>query len=134
MTSYILKNNNKEKKVLLLEEIQSYEFKPKNTYKWVKKVTICDPDMINLILEKKIKREYEKMLKLIYDLISAGETSSDDVLVAYTELDRIKEYLLSLQDKGLKVEVVEKYLKKLYILNEEVKKIPVYSYEKGKGR
>lgn len=138
MTSYILKNNKKSKDVLLFEEKESYSFTPKKTYKWVKKVTILDTEMLSKVWENKINKEYEKLLKLIYSLISEDDTTSGDVLIAYTEIDRIKKYLLSLKEKGLKKEIIEKYLKKLYILELELKKVHVMELteeiEMGKGR
>ena len=56
--------------------------------------------------------------------------------MAYTEINRIKEYLLSLRKKGLKKEILEKYVKKLYILELELKKVHVMELteEIGKGR
>ena len=138
MTSYILKNNKKSKDVLLFEEKESYSFTPKKTYKWVKKVTILDTEMLSKVWENKINKEYEKLLKLIYSLISEEDTTSGDVLIAYTEIDRIKKYLLSLKEKGLKKEIIEKYLKQLYILELELKKVHVMELteeiEMGKGR
>lgn len=138
MTSYILKNNKKSKDVLLFEEKESYSFTPKKTYKWVKKVTILDTEMLSMVWENKINKEYEKLLKLIYSLISEEDTTSGDVLIAYTEIDRIKKYLVSLKEKGLKKEIIEKYLKKLYILELELKKVHVMELteeiEMGKGR
>lgn len=138
MTSYILKNNKKSKDVLLFEEKESYSFTPKKIYKWVKKVTILDTEMLSKVWENKINKEYEKLLKLIYSLISEEDTTSGDVLIAYTEIDRIKKYLVSLKEKGLKKEIIEKYLKKLYILELELKKVHVMELteeiEMGKGR
>ena len=138
MTSYILKNNKKEKDILLFEEKESYSFTPKKSYKWVKKVTVLDTDMLSKVWENKVSHEYEKLLKLVYALISNDDTTSGDVLVAYTEIERIKNYLLSLAEKGLKKEIIEKYLKKLYILEHELKKVHVLELteeiEMGKGR
>lgn len=138
MTSYILKNNKKSKDILLFEEKESYSFTPKKTYKWVKKVTILDTEMLSEVWENKINKEYEKLLKLIYSLISEEDATSGDVLIAYTEIERIKKYLISLREKGLKKEIIEKYLKKLYILELELKKVHVMELteeiEMGKGR
>ena len=138
MTSYILKNNKEEKDILLFEEKESYSFTPKKSYKWVKKVTVLDTDMLSKVWENKISHEYEKLLKLVYALISNDDTTSGDVLVANTEIERIKNYLLSLAEKGLKKEIIEKYLKKLYILEHELKKVHVLELteeiEMGKGR
>lgn len=138
MTSYILKNNKKDKDILLFEEKNSYSFTPKKTYKWVKKVTILDTEMLSRVWENKISKEYTKLLKLIYVIASSDDTTSGDVLIAYTEIERIKGYLLSLKEKGLKEEIIKKYLKKLYILELELKKVHVMELteeiEMGKGR
>ena len=136
MSSYILKNNKEEHKVLLYQEKASYTFSPKKGYNEVKKMTILDPNMLNTLWEHKIDKEYSKLLKLIYSLVSNDDTTSTDVLIAYTEIERIKEYLLTLKNKGLKKELLDKYLKKLYILELELKKIHVMELteEIGKGR
>ena len=136
MSSYILKNNKEEHKVLLYQEKASYTFSPKKGYYEVKKITILDPNMLNTLWEHKIDKEYSKLLKLIYSLVSNDDTTSTDVLIAYTEIERIKEYLLTLKNKGLKKELLDKYLKKLYILELELKKIHVMELteEIGKGR
>lgn len=136
MSSYILKNNKEEHKILLYQEKASYTFSPKKGYNEVKKITILDPNMLNTLWEHKIDKEYSKLLKLIYSLVSNDDTTSTDVLIAYTEIERIKEYLLTLKNKGLKKELLDKYLKKLYILELELKKIHVMELteEIGKGR
>ena len=136
MSSYILKNNKEEHKVLLYQEKASYTFSPKKGYNEVKKITILDPNMLNTLWEHKIDKEYSKLLKLIYSLVSNDDTTSTDVLIAYTEIERIKEYLLTLKNKGLKKELLDKYLKKLYILELELKKVHVMELteEIGRGR
>lgn len=136
MNSYILKKNKKDEDILLFQEKISYSFTPKKSYKWVKKVTVLDPDMLSSIWENKITKEYNKLLKIIYGLISSDETDSSNVLVTYTEIERLKQYLLSLELKGLKKEFINKYLKKLYILELELKKVHVMELteEIGRGR
>ena len=141
MNSYILKNDDKEKKVLLYKEQIGYSFSPKKEYKRVKKITVLDADMVSGILEDKIVKAYNRLLKIIYDLIVAGdETTSGDVLVAYTELDRIRNILLYKYNQYLKKEFVDKYMKKLYILELELKKVHVLELtdeieeERGKSR
>lgn len=141
MNSYILKNDDKEKKVLLYKEQTGYSFSPKKEYKRVKKITVLDADMVSGILEDKIVKVYNRLLKIVYDLIVAGdETTSGDVLVAYTELDRIRNILLYKYNQYLKKEFVDKYMKKLYILELELKKVHVLELtdeieeERGKSR
>lgn len=134
MTNYILKNNKKNEDILVYQEKISYSFEPKKSIKWVKEVKVLDPTMISDIWEKKIDKEYEKILKFIYELVSSEDTESGDVLVAYTEIERIKEYLLALKEKGLKEEVINKYIKKLYVLELELKKVHVMELEEEIGR
>ena len=125
MNSFILKNDDEEKKVLLYEEKKSYSFTPKNGYKRVKKITVLDKDMVSSILEDKIVKKYNLLIKIIYDLITSDDTTSGDVLAAYTELDRIRNILLYKYNEYLRKEFIDKYLKKLYVLELELKKVHV---------
>ena len=140
MNSFIMKNNDEEKKVLLYEEKKSYSFTPKNGYKRVKKITVLDKDMVSSILEEKVVKKYNLIIKIIYDLITSDDTTSGDVLAAYTELDRIRNILLYKYNEYLRKEFIDKYLKKLYVLELELKKVHVMELTeeieetKGKGR
>lgn len=139
MNSYILKNKKISENILLYQEQNSYSFNPKK-FKKVKKITILDDDILSSIWQNKVIKEYNRLLEIIYSLISSDDTTSGDVLVAYTEIERIKEYLLSLVEKGLKKEFAQKYINKLYVLELELKKVHVMelqeeiSEEKGRGR
>ena len=107
-TNYILKNTKKDHEVLLYQEKSSYKFSPKKGYKESIEVTVLDNEMLNPLWEHKLNKEYEKLFKNNFMLlVSNDDTTSDDVLVAYTEINRIKEYLLSLRKKGLKKEILE---------------------------
>ena len=132
MNSFILKNDDEEKK--------SYSFTPKKGYKRVKKITVLDKDMVSSILEDKIIKKYNLLIKIIYDLITSDDTTSGDVLAAYTELDRIRNILLYKYNEYLRKEFIDKYLKKLYVLELELKKVHVMELteeieeNKSKGR
>lgn len=136
MTNYILKNNKETQEVLLYQEKTTYSFTPKKGYQEIKKITVLDSEMLNRLWERKLEKEYEKLLKLIYSLVANDDTTSGDVLIAYTEIDRIKKYLLSLDEKIVEKKLLEKYLKKLYILELELKKVHVMELteEIGRGR
>ena len=138
MSSYILKDTNCEKQVLLYRENNGFEFTPK-TYKKVKKITVLNKELLINILESKVIKKYNRLLNIIYSLISSDDTTSGDVLVAYTEISRIRDYLLGLS-KNLPKDFVEKYIKKLYVLELELKKVHVMELEeeieneRGMGR
>lgn len=141
MNSYILKNDDKEKKVLLFKEQNGYSFSPNKKYKKVKKITVLDADMVSGILESKITKSYNRLLKIVYSLVTSGdETTSGDVLIAYSELDRIRNILLYKYNQFLKKQFIEKYEKKLYLLELELKKVHVMELtdeieeERGKSR
>lgn len=136
MSNYVLKNGKNKGEVLLYQEKVNYTLTPKKDFKGVKSVTILDVDMINNMYGKKLERDYQKLIKVIYDLVSSDDTTSGDVLACYKEIKRINNYLLSLKEKGLKKELLEKYLKKLYVLELELKKVHVMELEEeiGKGR
>lgn len=135
MNSYILKNNKEKQEVLLYQEKTSYAFEPKKSYKYVKKITVLDQEMLSSIWEKKIKDKYNALIKRIYELLKADDEEGAS-LIAYTEIERIKEYLLSLITKGLKEELLNEYMQKLYAL--EMKINNMYKYQRqesiGKGR
>ncbi len=141
MNSYILKNDDEEKKVLLYKEQTGYEFSPKKKIKRVKKITVIDEDMVSSILADKVIKAYNRLIKIVYNLVTAGdETTSGDVLAAYTELDRIRNILLYKYNKYLKKQFVDKYIQKLYVLELELKKVHVMELtdeieeERGKSR
>ena len=125
---------------MLYEEKTSYSFSPKKGYKRVKKITVLDQEILSKILEEKVTKSYNKLIKIIYDLINSEDTTSGDILVTFTEIDRIKDILLYKYNKKLKKEFIDKYLKKLYLLEQELKKININTYDnflkesKGKGR
>lgn len=138
MSSYILNDTNGEKPILLYQETNGFEFTPKS-YKKVKKITVLDKEILNSVLESKVIKKYNRLLQIVYALISSDDTTSGDVLVAFTEISRIRDYLLSLS-KHLDKEFVDKYIKKLYVLELELKKVHVMELEeeieseRGMGR
>lgn len=134
MNSYILKKDSDDKEVLLYQEKISYSFTPKKE-NYIKKITILDKEMVSSMWEKKFAKEYNAFMKKLYFLLSSDETDEGAVLAAFTEEKRIKEYLFSLKLKGLSEEFVNKYSKKLYLLEAELKKISINkNVSKGKGR
>lgn len=143
MKNYILKNTPQEEKILLYQEKSGYSFSPKQGVYRVKKITVLNEEMISSILKGKLMSKYKRLLKIVYSLIESGdETSSGDVFVTYTELDRLKSILLYKYAKYLDPKFIKNFYQKLEILEMELKKIHVMQLEqeiqiteeKGKGR
>ena len=139
MNSYILKDSKKEKSVLLYQEKKGYTWSPKKNYQKVTKITVLDKEMLGGVFQSKLEKKYNRLLRIVYSLITSDDTTSGDVLVAYTEIERIRQYLLSLEEYVTK-EFIERYLSKLYLLELELKKVHVMELEeeideeRGKGR
>ena len=139
MNSYILKNSKKEKSVLLYQEKVGYTWSPKDNHHKVTKITVMDKEMLGGLFSSKLEKKYKRLLKIVYSLLTSEDTTSGDVLVAYTEIERIREYLQSIEEYVTK-KFLDKYLKKLYILELELKKVHVMELEdeideeRGKGR
>jgi len=136
MNSYILSNTKKSKKVLLYQEKESYNFTPKKNFCKIKSITILDESMLDNILKSKVIKKYNHLIKIIYSLLSDGEVSGGDALICFKEIDRIREYLASLKDK-LPKSFIELYLKKVYLLEMKLGRVPVMlepSYEEEKSR
>lgn len=129
MESYILKNVEEKESVLLYQEKKGYTFSPKNGVYRVKKITVLNDSMVECILKDKVISRYNRILQIIYSLISGEDTTSGDVLITFTEIDRLKNILLNKYYKYLKREFVENYMRKLQILEMELKKVHVMELE-----
>ena len=140
MESYILKNTEESQKILLYQEKTGYSFSPKTGSYRVKKITVLNDEMVETILKDKVINKYNRLLQIIYNLVDSDDTTSGDVLVTYTEIDRLKDILLNKYYKYLKREFIEKYLRKLQALEVELKKVHVMELEeelteeRGMGR
>lgn len=144
MESYILKNTEESKSVLLYQEKKGYSFTPKNGSYRVEKITVLNETMVECILKDKVINKYNRLLQIIYSIISGGndDETSGNVLVTYTEIDRLRNILLNRYYRYLKREFIEEYLKKLQVLEIQLKKVHVMELEqeiemeeeKGRGR
>ncbi len=130
MSNYIIKKVSVKKALLNYEIGEGYEFHPKGEkYTDIKKVAIYDGKITEEILLKKITRDYEKIVAYIYSLLN-GEEGSNNALLAYTEIDRLKHILLYKYQNKLKQKQIDIYLKKLSILESEINKLMVNLFQK----
>lgn len=121
MNNYIIKNITKEKKVLLYSVKESYSFSPQNYFR-VSKITVINEDMIASILMEKIISKFNKILKLIYHILS-GDDNDSATIIAYTEIARLQSIILSKYARYIPKDFTKLYLNKLYLLERELKKI-----------
>lgn len=130
MSKYIIKKVSIKKAKINYPQIKGYEFTPKSEkYSQIKKVTVLDEDLTAQIMEQKIAKEYKKIVTFIYDLLKEDDSEGTNCLKAYTELQRLKQLLIYKYNEKVKRQLLEKYLKKLSILEMEIQKLAISFYQ-----
>ena len=122
--SYILKQNG-DKKELFSGDIDftGYKFNSKRSKNIIKvsNVTVVDPKMINEILTIKFNRRFKKLLTLVSAVLNDTDASDADTALALDEVQLVKEILLNRYQKFLNQEKEELFLKKLRVLENELR-------------
>ena len=122
--AYILKQNG-DKKELFSDDIDftGYKFNSKRSKNIIKvsNVTVVDPKMINEILTIKFNRRFKKLLTLVSAVLNDTDASDADTALALDEVQLVKEILLNRYQKFLNQEKEELFLKKLRVLENELR-------------
>ena len=142
MKKYVIVEKPKQDYILNLnhKKMQGFDFKPKNKVKYdgiiVTRATIIKPDFIESILKRKNSNQLEKYLEYILNLLNDDESGEDDVVIALDELERFRMILINKQKKFLDDQYLEDLLKKIKILEEElrIKRMEFNTYEETHKR
>lgn len=127
------------------DSLKGYDFKPKNKLSKediinVDEMVIINPSLIEKLISKKCKKTLERILKLISFIYDDDETGEESVTLALNEIAKFKELLDTKYKEYMKEKEYKLMLKKLEILENEVKlrKLCLNSKEnsekKSKGR
>lgn len=127
------------------DSLKGYDFKPKNKLSKediinVDEMVIINPSLIEKLISKKCKKTLERILKLISFIYDDDETGEESVTLALNEIAKFKELLDTKYKEYMKEKEYKLMLKKLEILENEVKLRKLYlnskenSEKKGKGR
>ena len=124
---YIVKKENKsvvsKKKV---KSIEGFSVKPRNKVKIgemidVKEMVLVDNGLIKSLIDKKVKKNFDKLLKM-YLILNEDDSASDgDWDLVLDELERFKEHFLSKYKKHLKEKEVKDILKRLELIEKLTK-------------
>jgi hypothetical protein len=117
-----------------LKDMDGFNFKPKNNVKYdgikVERATIVNPIFVEAILTRKNNAQLEKYLEYILMVLNDEDAGEDDVVIAMNEIERFRMMLINKHKKYLKDEYVEKMVKRIRILEEELKiKRASYNFE-----
>lgn len=127
------------------DSLKGYDFKPKNKLSKediinVDEMVIINPSLIEKLISKKCKKTLERILKLISFIYDDDETGEESVTLALNEIAKFKELLNTKYKEYMKEKEYKLMLKKLEILENEVKLRKLYlnskenSEKKSKGR
>lgn len=107
----------------LLEKINGYKVKPKNSFEYknikVNSMVIIKPSFIEKILKKKIKRKLEFYLNYIINLVD--EEDDGDYRKSLDELERFKETVEYKYRKFLDDKFINLLYKKIALIEHEIK-------------
>ena len=126
------------------DSLKGYDFKPKNKLSKediinVDEMVIINPSLIEKLISKKCKKTLERILKLISFIYDDDETGEESVTLALNEIAKFKELLDTKYKEYMKEKEYKLMLKKLEILENEVKLRKLYlnskenSEKKSKG-
>lgn len=125
MMSFLIKRNDEEQDIIDIKENNSgYDFRPniKSCDADVKKITLYNSKMIDLILSKKIEKSFERLASITYDILSSeDDESTSDATIALDEVSKLRSVILNRYQKFLKKEKEEEYIKKLRFLENELR-------------
>ncbi|MDD4808849.1 MAG: hypothetical protein PHP12_02240 [Bacilli bacterium] len=108
------------------EDFDGFKFKPLNKVKYegvmVNEMILIKPSFIEKVLKKKIKRKLEVYLQYIISLIDAEDDSDiSDLRSALNDLNRYKEIITYRYQKHLDEKYITLLLKKIALLEHELK-------------
>lgn len=125
MEHYVIKKKNKNKKLNKFDfEETGYVFKPNIKSPNLIKITslsITNLEITNSILIKKLDKSFRKLAAIILSVLNDEEATSGDATIALNELAKEKGIITRKYREYLKKEEQEKYLKRLKVLEKEVK-------------
>ena len=122
--AYILKQNGDKKESFSGDiDFTGYKFNSKRSKNIIKvsNVTVVDPKMINEILTIKFNRRFKKLLTLVSAVLNDTDATDADTALALDEVQLVKEILLNRYQKFLNQEKEELFLKKLRVLENELR-------------
>ena len=144
MRFFLCKDNDEKKLFSYSGEFDGYKFnykKEKNLMQ-VSHITVVNPRMIDSILSVKFNKRFNKLLKYINYLLNSDDSDSGNIAIALNEVALLRGILLNRYQKFLNQEKEELFLRKLRIVENELRLKEVmilasensYDEEKGKSR
>ena len=136
---YIINKNAKNKEITLIEYERNsgFDVKPKNKVKKsdsidVSKVVFMSPTLIEKILNKKIDKEYKKILMMVGEIASSDDDDTGRMIGVLNRVELFKSIIKKKYAKFMMEEQTEKLLKRLNLMGKEIKR-RIYQIEEEKS-
>ncbi len=144
MRFFLCKDDDDKKIFSYSGEFDGYKFnskKEKNLMQ-VSHITVVNPQMIDSILSLKFNKRFNKLLKYINFILNSDDSDSTNIAIALNEVELLRSILLNRYQKFLNQEKEELFLRKLRIVENELRLKEVmllanentYLEQKEKGR
>lgn len=124
MSSYLINKKSKNDSVVSIQELDGYKFKPKmanGKYLKVSEVTIVDRVLIDKILTIKFNKSFNKVARLAVKVINDDDATDDDAAIVLDEVELVRQILLNRYQKFLNQEKEKLFLKKLRLIENELR-------------
>ena len=132
---YVIKKRNKIYDVLeLTYPIKGYKFNSKSES--IKSITLVNNKMVDKVIDKKINMMFQRLLMIVNDAFNSDDNPTGTA-IALDEIALVRSTILNKYHKLLDEKKEELYLKKLNLLEEEMKEKIVFltmSYEQKSSK
>ncbi len=124
MSNIVLKKDKKKLKVKEISKINGYKFTPKIRTKdiSIKEMIVINHSLIEKIIVKKMNNNIKKLTTVVFDILTQSEPSPMLLQMAFDDIARVRAVLLDKYKKDLPELKVNTYLKKLKLLEDELRK------------
>ena len=124
MASYLVNKKHCDESVVSIHELDGYKFKPKSgngNYIKVNEVTIVDRVMIDKILSMKFDKSFRQLVALALKVINDPDADESDAEIVLDEVELVRQVLLNRYQKFLNHEKEQLFLKKLRLIENEMR-------------
>ncbi len=124
MASYLINKKHCDDLVISIKELDGYKFKPKsNNGKYIKvnEVTVVDRVMIDKILSMKFDKSFKQLVALALRVINDPDADDAEAEIVLDEVELVRQILLNRYQKFLSHEKEQLFLKKLRIIENEIR-------------
>lgn len=124
MASYLINKNHHDESVVTIQELDGYTFKPRTNRKdliQVKNVTVVDRVMLDKIISMKFDKAFKRLVALAIRVIEDEDATDDECQIALDEAELVRQIFFTRYQKYLKKEKEELLLKKLRLIENELR-------------